>query len=112
MKLVFLLHLVVWTMCCVHCKIWGMRFVCSKLTSVGHFLYPVDLAAAIHLGIKWDDKYYIEKHLAFFTFIYTFWDKMQTIGLFVCLFGVLRRFQHCTGHITTGSWKGRGNQYI
>ena len=31
---------------------------------------------------------------------------------FVCLFGVLRRFQHCTGHITTGSLKGRGNQYI
>ena len=28
------------------------------------------------------------------------------------LFGVLGRFQHCTGHITTGSWKGRGNQYI
>ena len=27
-------------------------------------------------------------------------------------FGVLRRFQHWTGHITTGSWKGRGNQYI
>ena len=32
--------------------------------------------------------------------------------LFICLFGVLRRFQHCTGHITTGSWKGRRNQYI
>ena len=31
---------------------------------------------------------------------------------FFFLFGVLRRFQHCTGHITTGSWKGRGNQYI
>ena len=28
------------------------------------------------------------------------------------LFMVLRRFQHCTGHITMGSWKGRGNQYI
>ena len=28
------------------------------------------------------------------------------------LFGVLRRFQHCTSHITTGSWKGRGNQYM
>ena len=28
------------------------------------------------------------------------------------LFGVLHGFQHCTGHITTGSWKGRGNQYI
>ena len=35
-----------------------------------------------------------------------------TLGLFICLFGVLRRFQHYTGHITTGSWKGRGNQYI
>ena len=35
---------------------------------------------------------------------------MQT--LFIYLFGVLRRFQHCTGNITTGSWKGRGNQYI
>ena len=30
----------------------------------------------------------------------------------IYLFGVLRRFQYCTGHITTGSWKGRGNQYI
>ena len=28
------------------------------------------------------------------------------------LFGVLHRFQHCTGHITMGSWKDRGNQYI
>ena len=26
--------------------------------------------------------------------------------------GFLRHFQHCTGHITMGSWKGRGNQYI
>ena len=32
--------------------------------------------------------------------------------LFIYLFGILGRFQHCTGHITTGSWKGRGNQYI
>ena len=32
--------------------------------------------------------------------------------MFIYLFGVLRRFQHCTGHITTGSWKGTGNQYI
>ena len=30
----------------------------------------------------------------------------------IYLIGVLCRFQHCTGHITTGSWKGRGNQYI
>ena len=33
-------------------------------------------------------------------------------GSSVYLFGVLHHFQHCTGHITTGSWKGRGNQYI
>ena len=26
----------------------------------------------------------------------------------IFLFGILRCFQHCTGHITTGSWKGRG----
>ena len=32
--------------------------------------------------------------------------------VFIYLFGVLHRFQHCTGHITTGSSKGRGNQYI
>ena len=31
---------------------------------------------------------------------------------FIYLFGVLHRFKHCTGHITMGSWKGRGNQYI
>ena len=39
--------------------------------------------------------------------------RLIEVYLFIfCLFGVLRRFQHCTGHITTGSWKGRGNQYI
>ena len=33
-------------------------------------------------------------------------------SVMIYLFGVLCRFQHCTGHITMGSWKGRGNQYI
>ena len=32
--------------------------------------------------------------------------------IFIYLFGVLHCFQHCTGHITMGSLKGRGNQYI
>ena len=36
----------------------------------------------------------------------------ERISLFIYLFGVLRCFQHSTGHIMTGSWKGRGNQYI
>ena len=33
-------------------------------------------------------------------------------SLYVYLYGVLCRFQCCTGHITTGSWKGRGKQHI
>ena len=37
---------------------------------------------------------------------------LSNVSYLFILFGVLRRFQHCTGHITTGSWKGRGNQYI
>ena len=39
-------------------------------------------------------------------------QALKVKNLFIYLFGVLRRFQHCTGHITTDSWKGRGNQYI
>ena len=46
----------------------------------------------------------------------TLWNNVMNTTiikvLFMYLFGVLRHFQHCTGHITTGSWKGRGNQYI
>ena len=38
--------------------------------------------------------------------------KINLVLLFIYLFGVLRGFQHCTGHITTGSWNGRGKQYI
>ena len=41
---------------------------------------------------------------------YASMGKMTVIQLI--LFEVLHHFQHCTGHITTGSWKGRGNQYI
>ena len=39
-------------------------------------------------------------------------SRNQIYTVYFYLFGVLRRFQHCTGHITTGNWKGRGNQYI
>ena len=28
----------------------------------------------------------------------------------ICLFGVLHPYQHCTSHITMGSFVGRGNQ--
>ena len=60
-----------------------------------------------------------EVDLVFRVFFYfcsysTILDFHQVLFVFgfIYLFGVLRRFQHCTGHITTGSWKGRGNQYI
>ena len=49
------------------------------------------------------------------TFIGYYWQYpfnerfLQTGGQFIV---GLCRFQHCIGHITTGSWKGRGNQYI
>ena len=31
---------------------------------------------------------------------------------FIYLLWVLHRFQHCTGHMTMGSFMGKGNQYI
>ena len=42
----------------------------------------------------------------------SFSHNLNIRPVFIYLFGVLRRFQHCTCHITAGSWKGRGNQYI
>ena len=44
----------------------------------------------------------------------SYWFTMNSISnrLEEYLLGVLHCFQHCTGHITTGSWKGRGNKYI
>ena len=39
-------------------------------------------------------------------------SPLVCLGILIYLFGVLCGFQHCTGHITMGSWKGRGNQYI
>ena len=34
------------------------------------------------------------------------------LTIFIYLIVVLHRFPHCTGHVTMGSWKARGNQYI
>ena len=47
----------------------------------------------------------------FFLFCFLVYTGTSVLW-FIYLFGVLHRFQHCTGHIKTGSWKGRGNQYI
>ena len=41
------------------------------------------------------------------------WTKMGRLyNVFIYSFEVLLRFQHCTGHIMTVSWKGRRNQHI
>ena len=61
-------------------------------------------------GAKCDKKRQVDSSLGDIGWLFHY--NAEFICLFVCLFGVLRRFQHCTGHITTGSWKGRGNQYI
>ena len=49
-------------------------------------------------------------HVAFST-LYRLTSK-QVVDLIIYLLGVLCHFQHCTGHIMTGSSMGRGNQYI
>ena len=41
--------------------------------------------------------------------MFIFLEYEVFFGGFIYLFRVLRRFQHGTGHIRTGSWKGRGN---
>ena len=82
-----------------------------------------DLARGNHLSISSSKP---NKHSGLRSFIIgapTEWNKLpraiRTIESisgfrkqFIYLFGVSHRFQHCTGHITTGSWKGRGNHYI
>ena len=48
----------------------------------------------------------------FYSWVRTYTCVKYLVKGYIYLIGVLHRFQHCTGHITTGSWKGRGNQYI
>ena len=43
---------------------------------------------------------------------FSHWQFCSDFGLFILFIWGFTSFQHCTGHITTGSWKGRGNQYI
>ena len=44
------------------------------------------------------------------SYVYTFLFPVHIVYLFIWGFTPLST--HCTGHITTGSWKGRENQYI
>ena len=50
-------------------------------------------------------------YICFCLFVCTRWGLPVAQPL-IYLFGVLCHFQHCSGHITMGSFVGRGNQYI
>ena len=42
----------------------------------------------------------------------TFWENKYITQKFIYLFSVLHHALYLIGYITTGSWKGGGNQYI
>ena len=44
--------------------------------------------------------------------VYVYVSRLLCFLYYFIYLGILHCFQHCTGHIMTGSWKGRGNQYI
>ena len=92
--------------------IWFQYKLIHRLTATNAYLYKIGLSETpvCRLCNKYEE-----------TIVHLFVSCQRSINFWmdvkfwlskICLFGVLRRFQHCTGHITTGSWKGRGNQYI
>ena len=94
--------------------------VCFPIDILGNHLHPTK--SVRNLGVWFDSDFSFSKHvqnvckscfihLRDFRNIRQFLTHDAAVSVY-CLFGVLRRFQHCTGHITMGSWKGRGNQYI
>ena len=76
-------------------KLWGFGLLMVIMVVMNLKLKP-KLSSMVYAP-----QHFIKKiHQMLFSFI-----------CFICL-GFLCRCQHCTGHITTGSWKGIGNQYI
>ena len=82
-----------------------MRAYLDRSKLYANILLEVDYNPQVK---QWVNKYRIFQHIV----TGTSFKLSVFIYLFIYLFGVLRRYQHCTGHIMTGSWKGRGNQYI
>ena len=76
-------------------------------------LYKNKLTSILRHSEKMYYNMLLEKHKSD---IKSTWKVLNNVIFFFFFFlgggGGLCRFQHCTGHITTGSWKGRGNQYI
>ena len=84
-----------------------------------YFLILPILRFVLNYGLKlywWDVNYFtfsVLNVLGFHSSFLTSGALRRAISVgFIYLFGVLRHLQHCTGHISTGSLEGRGNQYI
>ena len=55
----------------------------------------------------------VSKQLLEYIHVHDLGYSHQSAYIYLAIYlGFLCRFQHCTGHIPTGSWKGRGNHYI
>ena len=104
-----------------YCTCCAFYLKIPKDTEVPEPVYPVMLwihggANRFGCGEEYDGRILARENVIVVTINY----RLGKLGrhfsppkyLFIYLFGVLQHFQHCTGHITTGSWKGRGNQYI
>ena len=78
--------------------IFKIRVLAALAVIISIFQYQLNTSHFIYHNFCNECLHYKECPFIFYSVIY--------------LFGVLRRLQHCTGHIMTGSWKGRGNQYI
>ena len=72
-------------------------------------------------GLGWADslqEIMCPESLGLSDFTFVFQGQMGCVCVCVCVctdhlfIWVLRPFQHCTGHIMTSSFMGRGNQYI
>ena len=75
----------------------GFYFPLNKL---GHYHHPCYVSVYMIIGV--------------YSSVPCAWSLSfrYRLSAIIYLFGVLCRFQRCTGHMTTGSWEGRGNQYI
>ena len=76
-------------------ELWNDKEIATTLTTPG----IIRMAVGRNIWSKIPRKTFVKK-------------LINKCGCLIYLFGVLRHFQHCTGDIMRGSWKGRGNQYL
>ena len=81
---------------CVHVCLWSMQL------AIKNYHYSYRRSASMHNAYR--------------CILQLILTNDRKIGVKICVslnyLFIWGHFQHCIGHITTGSWKGRGNQYI